>query len=111
MHEGRLIHWCRIETGEATTGDPDAYGFFTTSTTYASSKCVFANGGGAKRLDSGEFIEDVPKAIFPASAVLTEGMHLIGVSSGWMREYVVKKVRTVWNRIAVDHISADLEAV
>jgi hypothetical protein len=38
-------------------------------------------------------------------------MRLVGVSAGWTREYVVRKVRTVWNRVAVDHIEADLEAV
>ncbi|HQJ88736.1 MAG TPA: hypothetical protein PLY91_09375 [Methanoregulaceae archaeon] len=111
MHEGRLIHWARLETGEATTGTADEYGYYTTETTYASTKCLFANGGGAKVLGSGEYVSDVPRAIFPVSAVLTEGMRLVGVSAGWTREYVVRKVRTVWNRVAVDHIEADLEAV
>ena len=36
MMEGRLIHWCALETGEATSGEPDAYGQFATVVTTAS---------------------------------------------------------------------------
>lgn len=108
VHEGRLIHWARIAT-DTPTGDADPYGVQTSVTTYASTKCIFINGGGGKVLESGKFVLDLPKAILPASTIISEGMRLIGVSAGWTREYVVAKVRAVWNRRGIDHISVDLE--
>lgn len=111
MMEGRLIHWCALETGEATSGEPDAYGQFATVVTTASSRCVFSNGRGGKNLESGAFVADLPKVVLPATATVTEGQTIVGISAGWARTYVVRAVRTVWNRLQVDHIACDLEAV
>jgi hypothetical protein len=111
MMEGRLIHWCAIETGEATTGAADAYGQYATVVTTESTRCLFKNGGTPKMLESGAFVADVPTVALPATTAVVEGQTIVGVSAGWARTYVVRAVRTVWNRMRVDHIACDLEAV
>lgn len=111
MLEGRLVHWCRIETGEATTGTADTFGKYTTQKTYASSKCLFSVGkGGVKRLESGERVQDLPAVILPATTTIEEGVVLEGLSTGFLRAYVVRQVRPIWTR-ALHHIRCDIEAV
>lgn len=109
MMEGRFVHWCAIETGEATTGSKSAYGGYSTVVTTESTRCIFKSGRGGRDLESGAFVTDLPNVILPATTSITAGDRLVGVSSGWVGNYVVKAVRTVWNRCGIDHISADLE--
>ncbi len=110
MMEGKLIHWCAIETGEETTGTADAAGMYTTLVTTASTRCLFRNEKAGKVLESGEFVQDVPRVILPATTSIVEGATLTGVSSGWARNYVVRAVKTIYNRVGIDHVACDLEA-
>jgi hypothetical protein len=111
--EARMVHSCRLITGTTTTttGAPDEYGGgnVTVSPTYETIRCLFTNEkGGTARLESGELVSSLPVVILPASTTITEGDELTGLSPGWTRSYIVRKIYPIYRR-AIDHIRADLE--
>lgn len=109
--EARLIEWCRIESGEATTGTADAAGMYTTQKTYASSKCLFSGGqGGTKVLESGEHVSALPTVILPASTSIIEGCELVGLVPGYLATYIVRRAVAIRTRV-LSHIRCDLEAI
>lgn len=110
-----MIHSCRLITGTSTTttGTPDEYGGgnVTVSPTYETIRCLFTNEkGGTVRLESGELVSSLPAVILPASTTITEGAELTGLSPGWTRAYVVRKVYPIYRRV-LEHIRAELELV
>lgn len=109
--EARLIEWCRIESGEATTGTADAAGMYTTQKTYASSRCLFSGGaGGTKVLESGEHVSALPTVLLPATAAIAEGLELVGLVPGYLATYLIRRAVAVRRR-ALDHYRCDLEAI
>ncbi len=109
--EARLIEWCRIESGEQTTGTADAAGMYTTQKTYASSKCLFSSGaGGTKVLESGEHVATLPTVLLPASTSIVEGLELVGLVPGYLATYIVRRVVAIRRRV-LDHYRCDLEAI
>jgi len=109
--EARLIEWCRIQTGEQTTGTADDRGHFTTQKTYTSSRCLFSNGkGGTLILESGEHVQRAPSVLLPASTAITEGQVLEGLVLGFLHTYRVLAAKLIKGRTP-SHVRADLEAI
>jgi hypothetical protein len=113
MIEARMVHTCRIQVGTTTTttGAPDEYGAgnITITPTYETIRCLFSSEkGGTLRLESGELVTSLPTIILPATTTITEGATLEGLTPGWARSYLVRKVYPIYRR-TLDHLRVDLE--
>ncbi len=115
--EARMIHSCRLQTGTATatTAVADEYSpgavAVTSTPIWETVKCLFGDGsGGTKRLPSGDLVQDLPTVKLPATITIVEGQTVEGLSAGFLRTYIVRKVHSVYTRI-LDHRRCDLEAM
>jgi hypothetical protein len=107
--DARFIHSARVKTGEAATATKDAYGKTGSTPVYTLIACLFGRSkGGTKRLESGDLVESLPTMSYPATYTLSEGQEVEGLSPGYARTYVIRKIHPVYTRV-LDHFRADIE--
>lgn len=106
-----LIHKCTILVRSSTTndfGEPE-YGWTTSETGVV---CRYSNPSGRlRRLESGEYIEDVPKLFLKASQSISETDNRITGTTGFTGTYLIKKVNNLYNGSALHHKELSLQKV
>lgn len=105
-----LLHRCKIQTRSATTND---FGekTYTWADTYTEVLCRFSSPKGSmRRLDSGEFVEDMPKIFLKSDQTISEINRIVG-TSGFEDTYQVLKVNKRYNGNTIHHIDCDLRKV
>jgi len=107
--DARFIHSARVRTGEAPTATKDTYGKAGSTPVYTLIPCLFGRSkGGTKRLESGDLVQSLPTMSYPARYTLVEGQEVEGLSPGYARKYVIRKIHPVYTR-TLDHFRADIE--
>lgn len=110
MMDNLLLHRCTIQTRDASE---NTFGEQTFTWTDLSSNvhCRFSSPRGIKqRLDSGEFVTEMPKIFLKVAQDVSENCRIIG-TSGFKETYEVLKVNTRYNTNAAHHIECDLRKV
>ena len=105
-----LIHRCKIQTRSASTND---FGekTYTWADTYTGVLCRFSTPKGSmRRLDSGEFIEDMPKIFLKSDQTVAETNRVVG-TSGFKDTYEILKVNKKYNSNVLHHTECDLKKV
>jgi len=105
-----LIHRCKIQTRTATTND---FGekTYTWADTYIGVLCRFSvPKGSMRRLETGEFVEDMSKIIFKPDQTVTETNRIVG-TSGFEESYEILKVNKKYDSNEMHHITCDLKKV
>lgn len=105
-----LIHKCKIQTRtetENTLGEKT----YTWADTYTGVLCRFSSPKGSmRRLDSGEFVEDMPKIFLKPNQTISENNRIVG-TSGFEDTYEVLKVNKRYNGNTIHHIDCELRKV
>lgn len=105
-----LIHRCKIQTRTATNndfGEPT----YTWADTYTGVLCRFSSPkGNMRRLDSGEFVEDLPKIFLKPDQTVSETNRIVG-TSGFEETYEILKVNKKYDGNGAHHIECDLKKV
>lgn len=105
-----LIHRCKIQTRTAINND---FGepVYTYADTYTGVLCRFSSPKGSmRRLDGGEFVEDMPKIILKPDQTVAETNRIIG-TSGFEDTYEILKVNKKYDTNGIHHITCDLKKV
>lgn len=103
-----LIHTCTILVRNKTTNDfgEPVYTWATSETGVA---CRYSNPSGRlRRLESGEYIEDLPKLFMKASQALSETNNRITGTTGFTGTYSIKKVNNRYDGSALHHKEVEL---
>lgn len=103
-----LIHRCTILVRSSTTND-----FGEPVHTWADSEtgvvCRYSNPSGRlRRLESGEYIEDLPKLFMKASQAISETDNRITGTTGFSGTYIIKKVNNLYNGSGIHHKEVEL---
>jgi hypothetical protein len=106
-----LIHRCTTLVRSSTTND-----FGELVHTWANSEtgvvCRYSSPSGSlRRLESGEYIEDIPKLFMKASQTIAEVSNRITGTTGFTGTYMIKKVNNRYNGSALHHKELDLVKV
>ena len=105
-----LIHLCKIQTRTGTENDFGEQ-TYTYADTYTDVLCRFSTPKGSiRRLDSGEFIEDMPKIILKSNQTVAETNRIVG-TSGFEETYEILKVNKKYDSTGIHHITCDLKKV
>ena len=105
-----LIHRCKIQTRSATTNNfgEKTYAW---ADTYTGTLCRFSlPKGSMRRLDTGEFVEDMPKIILKPDQTVAETNRIVG-TSGFTETYEILKVNKKYDSNGIHHITCDLKKV
>lgn len=108
--ENLLIHRCKIQTRTPTENDfgEQTYSY---ADTYTDILCRFSSPkGNMKRLDSGEFVEGMPKIFFKPDQSVVETNRIVG-TSGFEETYKILKVNKKYDGVGLHHITCDLKKV
>ena len=110
MDTNLLIHRCKIQTRTGTENDFGEQ-TYTYADTYTGVLCRFSSPkGGMRRLDSGEFVEDMPKLFLKADQTVTETNRIIG-TSGFEETFSVEKINDKYDSNIKHHRELDLKKV
>lgn len=105
-----LIHRATIQTRTATENNFGEQ-TYTYADTYTGVLCRFSSPKGAmRRLESGEFVEDMPKIILKPGQTVAETNRIVG-TSGFEETYEILKVNKKYDGIGIHHITCDLKKV
>lgn len=108
--ENLLIHRCKIQTRTGTENDFGEQ-TYTWADTYTDVLCRFSTPKGSmRRLDSGEFIENMPKIILKSNQTVAETNRIVG-TSGFEETYEILKVNKKYDSAGIHHITCDLKKV
>lgn len=105
-----FIHRCKIQTRDPSDND---FGekTYTWTDTYTGILCRFSNPkGGMRRLDSGEFVEDIPKIFLKADQDVSENYRIVG-TTGFEEIYEILKVNKRYDSNGIHHIDCELRKV
>jgi len=108
MIEPLLIHRCTILVRSSTTNDfgEPVYTWANSETDIA---CRYSSPSGRlRRLESGEYIEDLPKLFLKASQTISQTNNRITGTTGFTGTYLIKKVNNRYNGSALHHKELDL---
>jgi len=110
LNDNLLCHRCKIQTRSAT---PNDFGekTYTYADTYTDVLCRFSTPKGSmRRLDSGEFVEDMPKIFLKTDQIIAETNRIVG-TSGFEDTYEILKLNKKYDTIGIHHIECDLKKV
>ena len=111
MLDNLLIHRCKIQNRTG-TGNDFGEQTYTYADTYTGVLCRFSSPKGSmRRLDSGEFVEDMPKLFLKADQAVSETNRVVGTSSGFTETYEILKVNKKYDGTGIHHITCDLKKV
>lgn len=104
-----LIHRCTILVRSSTTND-----FGEPVHTWANSEtgivCRYSNPSGRlRRLESGEYIEDIPRLFMKATQTISEADNRITGTTGFTGTHMIKKVNNRYNGSALHHKEISLQ--
>lgn len=105
-----LIHRATIQTRTATDNDfgEPVYSY---ANTYTDVLCRFSSPKGSmRRLESGEFVENMPKIFLKPDQTVAETNRIVG-TSGFENTYEILKVDKKYNGNEAHHIECDLKKV
>jgi len=78
---------------------------------YTGVLCRFSSPkGNMRRLDSGEFVEDMPKIFLKSDQIVSEINRIVGVT-GFSGNYEILKVNEKYNGTEKHHLELDLRKV
>ena len=105
-----LVHRCTIQVRSKTTND-----FGEPVYTWANSEtgvmCRYSSPSGRlRRLESGEYIEDMPKLFLKGSQTISETNNRIVGTTGFTGTYQIEKVSEIYNGSGLHHKECDLKA-
>ena len=107
-----LIHECKIQTRNLSVNDFGEPAITSWSDTYTGVKCRYFNPSGSlRRLESGEYIEDMPKLFLKATQTISETDNRITGTTGFAGTYLIKKVNNLYNGSALHHKELNLVKV
>ena len=105
-----LIHRATIQTRTATENEFGEQTYAYTNI-YTGVHCRFSTPKGSmRRLDSGEFVEDMPKIFLKADQDISENCRVVG-TTGFTETYAVLKVNNRYDGKGTHHIDCDLRKV
>ena len=104
-----LIHECTIQVRSKTIND-----FGEPVYTWADSEtgvlCRYSSPSGRlRRLESGEYIEDMPKLFLKATQSISETDNKITGTTGFTGTYLIQKVSNIYNGSGLHHKECDLK--
>ena len=105
-----LIHRCKIQTRSPTSND---FGekIYSWADTYTDVLCRFSTPkGGMRRLETGEYVEDMPKLFLKPDQTVSEVNRIVGVT-GFLEDYEILKVNEKYNGLEKHHLELDLKKV
>ena len=105
-----LIHRCKIQTRTGTANDFGEQ-TYTWADTYTGIHCRFSSPKGIKqRLESGEFVADLPKIFLKADQDVSENCRIVG-TTGFIETYSILKVNKRYDGNGIHHIDCELRKV
>lgn len=103
-----LIHRCTIRVRSKTTNDlgEPVYTWADSETGVA---CRYSSPSGRlRRLESGEYIEDMPRLFLLSTQAISETENRIVGTTGFSGTYLIEKVNKMYNGSGLHHIECDL---
>lgn len=105
-----LLHRCKIQTRTPTENDfgEQTYAY---ADTYTGVLCRFSSPKGSmRRLDSGEFVEDMPKIFLKPDQTVAKTNRIVG-TVGFEETYEILKLNKKYDGVSLHHITCDLKKV